>query len=78
MMAGTGADYLVLIVGGVTHEITASCPYEQPTPGPGSPAPATWAAFQHFKNLLSDPASWLGRRSALKRRTTPRSWPSWR
>lgn len=60
MMAGTGADYLVLIVGGVTHEITASCPYEQPTPGPGSPAPATWAAFQHFKNLLSDPASWLG------------------
>ena len=60
MMAGTGTDHLVLIVGGVTHEITASCPYVQPTPGPGAPAPATWAAFQHFKKLLSDPASWLG------------------
>ena len=60
MMAGTGTDHLVVIVGGVTHEITSSCPYEQPTPGPGAPAPATWAAFQHFKKLLSDPSSWLG------------------
>jgi hypothetical protein len=60
MMAGTGTDHLVVIVGGVTHEITASCPYEQPTPGPGAPAPATWAAFQHLKKLLSDPSSWLG------------------
>lgn len=60
MMAGTGTDHLVLIVSGVTHEITASCPYQQPTPGPGAPAPATWAAFEHFTKLLSDPASWLG------------------
>jgi hypothetical protein len=60
MMAGTGTDYLVLTVGGVTHQLTASCPYQQPTPGPGAPAPATWAAFEHFKKLLSDPASWLG------------------
>jgi hypothetical protein len=60
MMAGTGTDHLVLIVGGVTHEMTASCPYAQPTAGPGSPTPATWAAFQHFRKLLSDPASWLG------------------
>jgi len=60
MMAGTGTDHLVLIVGGVTHESTASCPYEQPTTGPGARAPATWAAFEHFKTLLSDPASWLG------------------
>lgn len=60
MMAGTGTDYLVLTVGGVTHQSTASCPYQQPTLGPGTPAPATWAAFEHFKSLLSDPASWLG------------------
>jgi hypothetical protein len=60
MMAGTGSDHLVLVVGGVTHETTASCPYQQPTPGPGSPAPATWAAFEHFRTLLSDPVSWLG------------------
>ena len=60
MMAGTATQHLVLIVGGVSHEVTASCPYEQPTPAPGIPAPATWAAFQHFVNLLSDPASWLG------------------
>lgn len=60
MMAGTGTDYLVLIVGGVTHQLKASCPYQQPTLGPGAPAPVTWAAFEHFKNLLSDPASWLG------------------
>jgi hypothetical protein len=60
MMAGTGTDHLVLIVGGVTREITASCPYEQPIPGPGAPASATWAAFQQFKRLLSDPSSWLG------------------
>jgi hypothetical protein len=60
MMAGTATDHLVLIVGGVSHELSASCPYEQPSPGPGAPAPATWAAFEHFKTLLSDPASWLG------------------
>ncbi len=60
MMAGTGIDHLVLIVGGVTHQSTASCPYQQPTPGPGAPTPATWAAFEHFKALLAAPASWLG------------------
>lgn len=60
MLAGSGTDHLVLIVSGLTHESTASCPYEQPTTGPGAPAPATWAAFEHFKTLLSDPASWLG------------------
>ncbi|MFI5259378.1 MAG: hypothetical protein ACHQ01_07210 [Candidatus Limnocylindrales bacterium] len=60
MMAGTGTDHLVLIVVGVTHELSASCPYQQPSPGPGAPSPATWAAFEHFKKLLADPASWLG------------------
>ncbi|MGD0015604.1 MAG: hypothetical protein ABSD56_14475 [Bryobacteraceae bacterium] len=60
MMAGTATQHLVLIVGGASHEVTASCPYQQPSPAPGIPAPATWAAFQHFVSLLSDPASWLG------------------
>lgn len=60
MMAGTATDHLVLVVAGVTHETSASCPYQQPTPAPGTPAPATWAAFEHFKKLLSDPSSWLG------------------
>lgn len=60
MIAGSSTDHLVLIVGGVTHEMTSSCPYVVPTPGPGKPAPGTWAAFQRFKNLLSDPTAWLG------------------
>jgi hypothetical protein len=60
MMAGTGTDHLVLIVSGVTHALTASCPYQQPTPGAGTPAPATWAAFQRFKTMLSDPSAVLG------------------
>lgn len=60
MMAGTATDYLVLTVGGATHEMSAACPYQQPTPGPGAPAPATWAAFERFTKLLSNPAGWLG------------------
>ena len=60
MMAGTAIDHLVLTVDGLTHQLSASCPYQQPSPGPGAPAPATWAAFEHFKKLLSDPTSWLG------------------
>jgi hypothetical protein len=60
MMAGTGTDHLVLIVKGVTHQLTASCPYQQPTPGAGTPTPATWAAFQRFKTMLSDPSAVLG------------------
>jgi hypothetical protein len=60
MIAGLGTDHLVLIVGGVSHEMTSSCNYERPTPAPGKPAPATWAAFERFETLLADPAAWLG------------------
>jgi hypothetical protein len=60
MIAGSGVDHLVLIVGGVSHEMSSSCPYPQPTPGTGKPAPATWAAFERFKELLADPSAWLG------------------
>jgi hypothetical protein len=58
-MAGTGITHLLMIVGGVTHELSAGCAYEQPTPAPGTPAPGTWAAWRHFDDLLSDPTSWL-------------------
>jgi hypothetical protein len=60
MIAGSGVDHLVLIVGGVSREMSSSCPYPQPTPGTGKPAPATWAAFERFKKLLADPSAWLG------------------
>jgi hypothetical protein len=60
MKAGTATQHLVLAVGGVSREMTASCPYVEPTPGPGLPAAATWAAFQRFVKLLADPSSWLG------------------
>jgi hypothetical protein len=60
MVAGTSTQHLVLVVGGVSREVTASCPYLEPTPAPGTPAPATWAAFRRFVKLLSDPSGWLG------------------
>lgn len=59
MMAGTATEHLVLTVSGVTHSLTASCPYQEPALGSGKPAAGTWAAFRHFKNLLADPAAWL-------------------
>ena len=60
MVAGSGTDHLVLIVGGVSHEMTSSCPYAAPAPATGKPTPATWAAFERFKKLLADPSAWLG------------------
>jgi len=61
MMAGTGADYLVLIGGRRNPRDPASCPYEQPTPGPGSPAPARRGLPSSTSRISSpDPASWLG------------------
>jgi hypothetical protein len=60
IVGGPGPDYLVLIVDGVTHRLSASCANVQPSAAPGAPEPATWAAFAHFKTLLADPSSWLG------------------
>lgn len=57
---GSGTGHLALTVDGVAHEMTASCGFDQPTPGPGAPTPGTWAAFQRFADLLGDPATWLG------------------
>jgi hypothetical protein len=59
-VAGASADHLLITVDGVSHELTADCGYEQPSPGPGLPQPGTWAAYQRFESLLADPAAWLG------------------
>jgi hypothetical protein len=60
VQGGAGPSFLVLIVNGVSHDLTASCYYVAPTTAPGTPAPGTYAAFQRFQKLLSDPSSWLG------------------
>ena len=60
VIGGPGPDFLVLTVDGVTHELSATCATRRPSPAPGTPEPGTWAAFEHFKALLSDPSDWLG------------------
>ena len=60
VIGGPGPDFLVLGVGGVIYELTATCATVRPSLAPGTPEPATWAAFQHFKALLEDPSAWLG------------------
>jgi hypothetical protein len=59
-VGGSGSDFLVLIVDRVASELTAACSSPRPSLAPGIPEPATWAAFQRFRTLLSDPSSWLG------------------
>jgi hypothetical protein len=59
-LEGAATSHVVMIVDGETHELTASCDYAQPTPAPGTPVPATWAAFERFESYLGDPESWLG------------------
>jgi hypothetical protein len=60
VIGGPGPDYLELSVDGVTHELIATCATVQPSVAPGTPEPGTWAAFKHFRALLSDPSGWLG------------------
>jgi hypothetical protein len=60
IIGGPGPRFLVLTVNGVTRELRAGCSTVEPTPALGTPQPATWAAFQRFRSLLADPASWLG------------------
>lgn len=60
VIGGPGPDFLVLTVDGVTHELSATCATIRPSLAPGTPEPATWAAFEHFKALLADPSDWLG------------------
>ncbi|MGZ6267808.1 MAG: hypothetical protein ACXWNR_04505, partial [Candidatus Limnocylindrales bacterium] len=59
---GAGPDYLVLVVDGVSHQLSSNCPDAGalPTPSIESAGPGTWGAFQRFKSLLADPVSWLG------------------
>jgi hypothetical protein len=59
-LAGASTGHLMIVVDGVSHELTAECAYDQPSPAPGTPEPGTWAAYQRFGNLLADPATWLG------------------
>jgi hypothetical protein len=60
VVGGAGPEFLELVVDGVTHELTASCESVQPSVAPGTPEPATWAAFERFRTLLSNASSWLG------------------
>lgn len=60
VVGGPGPEFLVLVVNGVTHELSATCEGAQPSVPPGTPVPGTWAAFRRFTTLLSDPSSWLG------------------
>ncbi len=60
VQGGAGPSFLVLMVNGVGYDVTASCSSVAPTAAPGTPVPGTYAAFQRFQKLLSDPSSWLG------------------
>jgi hypothetical protein len=60
VVGGPGPTFLELVVNGVTYELSATCESAQPSVTPGTPAPATWAAFRRFTTLLSDASSWLG------------------
>ncbi len=59
---GAGPDYLEMVANGVRYELSSSCPDAGaiPTPTMGTSKSGTWAAFQRFRELLSNPSSWLG------------------
>ena len=60
VIGGPGPDFLVLGLGGVIYQLSATCATVRPSLAPGTPEPGTWAAFQHFLALLADPSAWLG------------------
>lgn len=60
VIGGPGPDFLVIGLDGVIYQLSATCATARPSLAPGTPEPATWAAFQHFKALLADPSGWLG------------------
>jgi hypothetical protein len=47
-LIGGVVPHFELRVNGVTHIISGSCAFAQPTEAAGSPAPGTWAAFDDF------------------------------
>ena len=58
-ITGSSVSHLVLNIDNQDYEMSADCAYEQPSPN-AHPQPGTWAAYEKFENLISDPKAWLG------------------
>jgi hypothetical protein len=57
---GGAIPHFELKVDGVTHSISGSCFFDQPTGAAASPVPGTWAAFNDFAGHVSNLSGWLG------------------